>query len=80
MIGEAARRLESADPQLANRIASLRQIVNFRNVLVHEYDEIQRSRVWKIINEFLPQFRDEIRELFESERDSAESDIDDPLQ
>jgi len=79
-IGEAARRLESVDPQLANRIAGLRQIVNFRNVIVHEYDELEQPQVWEIIKDFLPQLRDETRKLYESERDSTESDIDAPLQ
>ena len=66
IIGEAARRLERADPQIAYRITSFRRIVDFRHVIAHDYDEIQQPRVWEIIKEFLPQLRDEIQELYQS--------------
>ena len=66
VIGYAARRLERADPQIAYRITSFRRIVDFRNVIAHDYDEIQQPRVWEIIEDFLPQLRDEIQELYES--------------
>jgi uncharacterized protein with HEPN domain len=65
-IGEAARRLESVDPQTARQITGLRKIVDFRNVVVHDYDEISQPRLWNIIKVFLPPLRDEVRELYES--------------
>lgn len=66
IIGETARRLESSDPQIAHQITGIRQIVGFRNVVVHEYDEIEQPLVWEITKDFLPQLRDEVRELYES--------------
>ncbi|NNG37270.1 HepT-like ribonuclease domain-containing protein [Nakamurella aerolata] len=45
-VGEALNRLERADPEVAARVPDLRQIVGFRNILVHGYAEVQNHRVW----------------------------------
>jgi uncharacterized protein with HEPN domain len=50
MMGEALRRLERTDPELAKRIANRAQIVAFRNVLVHDYDRISDEVVWDTVN------------------------------
>ncbi len=47
IIGETLNRLEDASPELAERIPHMRQIVGFRNVLVHGYVSISQTRVWQ---------------------------------
>jgi uncharacterized protein with HEPN domain len=62
-IGEALTRLEKLDATLAGRITSYRQIVGFRNVLVHGYDAIDDSIVWQVIQRDLPLLRQQVEDL-----------------
>jgi uncharacterized protein with HEPN domain len=54
IIGEALSRLEKLDAALAVQIMSYRQIIGFRNVLVHGYDAIDDQIVWRVIEQDLP--------------------------
>lgn len=53
IIGEAARRvsesLKSAHPEIPWRL-----IIAQRNVLIHDYDEIDHVRIWKLVLEQIP--------------------------
>lgn len=62
-LGEAARRIASSDPDVAGRITALSAIIAFRNVLAHNYDDIDNSRVWAVIETHLPLLMAEIRIL-----------------
>lgn len=59
-IGEATNRILQNDSELAaklrNRIPGIRKVVDFRNVLLHEYDNIDDDRVWGILNNHFPVF------------------------
>lgn len=48
-IGEALNRLSKADPSAAQRVGPVPQIVAFRNILVHAYDNIDHEIVWYVI-------------------------------
>lgn len=50
IIGEALNRLVRMDARIAAQIAQHRQIVAFRNVLIHGYDAISDEVVWGIID------------------------------
>ena len=54
VIGEALSQLARLDPALASRIPNLREIIAFRNVLIHGYAAIEHARVWRIIETSLP--------------------------
>ncbi len=54
IIGEALRRLLSVDSTVVSSITSHRQIIDFRNILVHGYDVIRNERVWDIVEHRLP--------------------------
>ncbi len=54
IIGEALGRLRKADPELFAQIPNGRQIVNFRNLIIHGYDVIRDSDVWQITQTDLP--------------------------
>lgn len=53
-IGEALAQLARLDPELAARIPDYRQLIGFRNVLVHGYATLNHEEVWRAIAESLP--------------------------
>jgi uncharacterized protein with HEPN domain len=57
IIGEAPSQLAKLDPALAGRIPDIRDIIAFRNVLIHGYAAIEHARVWRIAEAFLPRLR-----------------------
>jgi uncharacterized protein with HEPN domain len=54
VVGEALNRLRRDDATVAARIPDLAEIVGFRNVLIHGYDIVDRSAVWKAITVEIP--------------------------
>lgn len=54
VVGEALNRLRRDDTAVAARIPDLAEIVGFRNVLIHGYDIVDRSAVWKAITVEIP--------------------------
>lgn len=69
VIGEAMRRLRDDDPATAQQIMEYGQVIAFRNILIHVYDDIDHARVWQVIQESLPVLRAEVEQLL-SEADS----------
>jgi uncharacterized protein with HEPN domain len=45
IIGEALNQVWKLDPELAARIPDIREIIAFRNVLIHGYATIDHNRV-----------------------------------
>jgi uncharacterized protein with HEPN domain len=48
---------------MAEKIPDLREIIAFRNVLIHGYAVIDRARVWRVVEQNLPQLRAALAEL-----------------
>ena len=63
IIGEALRRIERTEPELASRITDYRDIIDFRNLLAHGYDLVNHARVWQVIQESLPLLKVEVEQL-----------------
>lgn len=61
IIGEALNKLKQIDPEL--QIENDKQIIGFRNRLVHAYDSIDNSIVWAIINRHMENLKIEIENL-----------------
>ena len=57
IIGEALNRLQQVHPELAERIPRLRQIIDFRNLLIHGYASVIPERVWDYVENHLPELR-----------------------
>ena len=57
ILGEALNRLDRLNATLAAKIPDLRQIVAFRNILIHGYAVIDRARVWRAVQDDLPPLR-----------------------
>ena len=65
VIGEALNQLSKVDPKLIEKISSYRQIVSFRNVLIHGYAEVDDRLVWNIIETKLPTLIHEVTRLLD---------------
>ncbi len=61
IIGEALNQLRKIELDL--NIENDKQIIGFRNRLVHAYDSIDNSIVWVIINRHLTKLKEEIQSL-----------------
>jgi uncharacterized protein with HEPN domain len=57
IIGEALNQFSKISPDLARQLPHLREIVGFRNVLIHGYVMIDHARVWQIAKTSLPDLR-----------------------
>ena len=53
IMGEALNRIQRDDPEVLSRIREHRDIISFRNILVHGYDAIDDQIVWGVIKEDL---------------------------
>jgi uncharacterized protein with HEPN domain len=65
IIGEAINRLQKIDPVLAATIPQHRQIISFRNILIHGYDIIDDQVVWDIVQKDLQPLVQEVLKLLE---------------
>ncbi len=61
IIGEALNKLNKIEPRI--KIENDKQIISFRNRLVHSYDSIDNSIVWAIIKRHLDLLKVEIISL-----------------
>ncbi len=57
IIGEALNRLHQTRPEIAERIPTLREVVDFRNLLIHGYAVVIPDRVWDYAVNDLPELR-----------------------
>ena len=64
IIGEALNKLRQNDPSI--EIKNDKQIIGFKNRLVHAYDSIDNSIVWAIINRHLENLDNEIKSLLDN--------------
>ena len=63
IIGEALNRLHRDCPEIAERIPPLREVVDFRNLLIHGYAAVIPDRVWDYAQNDLPELHRIVREL-----------------
>lgn len=74
IIGEAFSQLARTAPQMADKVAELRRVIAFRNVLVHGYAAIDYDTVWRLIQDKLPELQVNLRVLL----DAADTSPDPP--
>ena len=63
IIGEAMAQLARFDAEVAARISEYPRIIGFRNVLIHEYADINDILVWGMLEADLPKLIGEVRAL-----------------
>jgi len=54
IIGEALNQLSKAAPELAAKVPDHKQIIAFRNILIHGYASLDQVIVWRVIQDHLP--------------------------
>ncbi|MCJ8163740.1 DUF86 domain-containing protein [Pontibacter sp. E15-1] len=57
IIGEAVNKLEKLNTRIPLR--NTRQIVGFRNRLIHAYDGMDNTIVWAILKRYIPSLKEE---------------------
>lgn len=65
IIGEALAQLSKSEPALAYRIPYVRDIIAFRNVLIHGYATVDHDRVWRTAEISLPDLQTVVATLLE---------------
>lgn len=63
IVGEAVNQLAQTFPELADDIGSVRQIVGFRNRLIHEYADVDPEVVWAIVQGEVPQLLQRVMDI-----------------
>jgi len=66
IIGEALNRLSKISPDLAQKVPNLREIIGFRNILIHGYVSINHARVWQIAVDLVPELKQVVSALLDS--------------
>jgi uncharacterized protein with HEPN domain len=64
IIGEAARSMNSHTHEQHPKI-SWRDIIDFRNLLVHEYFRVDLKLIWQIVERELPNLKEQINSVFQ---------------
>ena len=70
VIGEATKRI-SEDLKLAYPDVSWREMVGFRDVLIHNYINVNLNVVWDIIERDLPQLKRKVEAILQELREEA---------
>jgi uncharacterized protein with HEPN domain len=66
IVGEAARRV-SDEARRQHDSVPWRDIVGFRNVLIHQYDGVDLTLVWETVQNQLPLLIETLEKIIESE-------------
>ncbi len=60
IVGEAMNRALAIEPELATRLSESRSVVDFRNVIAHDYDRLADATVWDVAVTHLPLLRERV--------------------
>lgn len=63
VLGEALSQLNKTDPETARKITDWRDIIGFRNVLIHGYAVVDHQKTWDIVQTHLPLLQEQLTTL-----------------
>jgi len=63
IIGETLIRIRDADLSVLNKVSHHNDIIGFRNILAHGYDQIDDRVVWNAVTRYLPVLKKEVLQL-----------------
>ncbi len=66
-VGEALNQLHQIAPEIAEQIDRWKDIIGFRNILVHGYDILNTNLVWDIAQKDIPELLAKIETLLQAE-------------
>jgi uncharacterized protein with HEPN domain len=61
IIGEAVNQFSKEERKI--ELSQGRKIVDFRNRLIHAYDNLDDAIVWVILHKYIPTLKDQVQEL-----------------
>ena len=72
IMGEALNRIRRDSPDILQRIREHRDIISFRNILVHGYDTIDDRIVWDVVQDDLDNLLHDVEAFLKASDDPAE--------
>jgi len=63
IIGEAMLQLDRTSPDISEQISEHRNIIGFRNILVHAYDSLDPATVWNVVETKLAVLHKQAKEI-----------------
>ena len=63
IMGEAMNRIHHDTPELVSEIRNYRELISFRNILIHGYDTIDNLIVWDVIQNDLAELLEDVTKL-----------------
>lgn len=63
IVGEALSQALKLEPAFSAKITSARQIIDFRNLLIHAYAAVSAPVVWTVLEVHLPVLLEEVKVL-----------------
>lgn len=66
ILGEATGQLAHHFPAIAARISDYPQVIAFRNILIHEYHQVENDMVWEKIQDYVPRLAEEAQALLDA--------------
>jgi uncharacterized protein with HEPN domain len=66
--GEALNRLQRSDTETFSQITEARSMMDFRNIILHDYDTVEPTILWDAINARLPTMKTEVEKLISASR------------
>jgi uncharacterized protein with HEPN domain len=66
IIGEALNQLSKVAPELAAKVPDHKQIIAFRNILIHGYASLDQVIVWRVIQDHLPVLEQAVAALLDA--------------
>jgi uncharacterized protein with HEPN domain len=65
VMGEALNRIGHEESEILSRIRNYRDIISFRNILIHGYDTIDDKIVWGVIDEDIDNLLTDVNRLLQ---------------
>lgn len=66
-IGEALNQAIKRNSEISSYIANTRKIIDFRNLLPHQYGAVSDAVAWDIVQTNLPELMDEVTQLLSAD-------------
>ena len=73
IIGEALSKIKRSNVRILDRISDHRSIISFRNILAHDYNSVDHTIVWGIIDENLHNLYTDVSKLLDVTECGCES-------
>ena len=75
IMGEAINRIYKEEPDTLSQVRDYRDIISFRNILIHGYDTIDDLIVWGVVDEDLDNLIKDVEKLLAKNCNDKQSNI-----